>query len=154
VDQVGAPRDVYEDPETLFVADFLGVSNLMDATARGQRNGACVLGVEGFELQAHGGDTGFVGPAKIVIRPERVELEPHGSPEGLNRVPGMVERRVYVGSAVQVIVRAATGETLQALVQNTGKGIPYERGTPVQLHLPADALRVLPDTTSSQEETA
>jgi spermidine/putrescine transport system ATP-binding protein len=84
------------------------------------------------------------GPAKIVIRPERIELESHGSPAGPNRLPGMVERVVYVGSAVQVIVRVATGEALQALVQNTGKGLPYEQGTPVQLHLPADALRVLP----------
>ncbi len=30
------------------------------------------------------------------------------------------------------------------LIQNTGGGIPYEQGTPVQLHLPVDALRVLP----------
>jgi hypothetical protein len=65
----------------------------------------------------------------------------------------MVERRVYVGSAVQVIVRAATGETLQALVQNTGRSVPYEQGTPVQLHLPADALRVLPDATRREEAT-
>jgi spermidine/putrescine transport system ATP-binding protein len=157
IDQVGTPRDVYEDPETLFVADFLGVSNLMEATARGPRNGAAVVAVEGFELEAHGGDTGFVGPARIVIRPERVELEPHGSPSGPNRLPGMVERRVYVGSAVQVIVRAATGETLQALVQNTGKGVSYEQGTPVQLHLPAEALRLLPAEDggqSSDEEEA
>jgi spermidine/putrescine transport system ATP-binding protein len=153
VDQVGAPKDVYEDPETLFVADFLGVSNLMDATVRGQRNGSCTVTLEGFELQAGGGDTKLEGPAKIVIRPERVELEPHGSPPGPNRLPGMVERRIYVGSAVQVIVRCATGETLQALVQNTGKDVPYERGTPVQLHLPAEALRVLPDTANRQEET-
>jgi hypothetical protein len=55
----------------------------------------------------------------------------------------MVERVVYVGAVIQVIVRAATGEALQALVQNTGGGIPYEQGTPVQLHLPVDALRVL-----------
>jgi spermidine/putrescine transport system ATP-binding protein len=151
VDQVGAPRDVYEDPETLFVADFLGVSNLMEATARGAKNGAAVVAVEGFELHARGGDTGFVGPAKIVIRPERVELEPHGSPSGPNRLPGMVERRVYVGSAVQVIVRVATGETLQALLQNTGKSVPYEQGTPVQLHLPADALRLLPAEDGGRE---
>ncbi len=151
IDQVGAPRDVYESPDTLFVADFLGVSNLMGATARGAKNGTCMVAVEGFELEARGGDTGFVGPARIVIRPERVELEPHGSPSGPNRLPGMVERRVYVGPAVQVIVRAATGESLQALVQNTGKGVPYEQGTPVQLHLPADALRVLPEQKEAEE---
>jgi hypothetical protein len=42
-----------------------------------------------------------------------------------------------------VIVRTATGEALQALLQNIGKGIPYEQGTPVQIHLPAEAVRVL-----------
>ena len=59
---------------------------------------------------------------------------------------------VYVGSAVQVLVRVATGETLQALVTNTGKDLPYEQGTPVQLHLPVDALRVLPAEDPSETE--
>jgi spermidine/putrescine transport system ATP-binding protein len=154
VEQVGAPREVYEDPETVFVADFLGVSNVMEATARGMSNGASIVAVEGFELEAQGGDTRFVGPAKIVIRPERVDLEPHGAPGGPNRLPGMVERLMYVGSAVQVIVRAATGETVQALVQNTGGAFPYGQGTPVQLHLPADALRVLPAEPGSEREEA
>jgi spermidine/putrescine transport system ATP-binding protein len=144
VEQVGVPRDVYEEPETLFVADFLGVSNLMDATAHGPRDGRCRVAVQSFELEAGGGASDVTGPAKIVIRPERVELEPHGAASGPNRLPGMVERIVYVGSAIQVIVRVATGEKLQAHVQNTGKGVPYEQGTPVQIHLPADALRVLP----------
>jgi spermidine/putrescine transport system ATP-binding protein len=154
VEQVGAPQDVYEDPETVFVADFLGVSNLMDATAKGARDGHCRVAVEQYEFEACAGETDTTGPAKIVIRPERIELEPHGSPSGRNRLPGMVERLVYVGSAVQVIVRAATGETLQALVQNTGKDIPYEQGTPVQLHLPAEALRVLPAPAQQESEPA
>src|SRR5918995_1088745 len=67
IEQIGAPRDVYEDPTTVFVADFLGVSNLMDADAKGARNGGCRVAVEGFELEARaGGDV--TGPAKIVIR--------------------------------------------------------------------------------------
>ena len=143
VEQVGAPKDVYEDPQTVFIADFLGVSNLMDAVARGARDGGCRVALGQFELDARGGGGDVTGPAKIVIRPERVELEPHGGPAGANRLPGMVERLVYVGSALQVIVRVATGETVQALVQNTGRAVPYEQGTPVQLHFPADALRVL-----------
>jgi spermidine/putrescine transport system ATP-binding protein len=151
IEQIGAPRDVYEDPTTVFVADLLGVSNLMDADAKGARNGGCRVAVEGFELEARaGGDV--TGPAKIVIRPERVELEPHGSPSGPNRLPGMVERVIYVGSEIQVILRAATGEALQALLQNTGKAIPYEQGTPVQIHLPPEALRVLPAGDSAEDE--
>jgi spermidine/putrescine transport system ATP-binding protein len=144
IEQVGAPQDVYEDPETLYVADFLGVSNLMEATVVSADAGACRVAVEGYELQTRGTDREVKGEAKIVIRPERIELEEHGSDSGPNRIPGMVERVVYAGSEIQVIVRAATGEALQALVQNTGGGIPYEQGTPVQLHLPVDALRVLP----------
>jgi len=144
IEQVGAPQDVYEDPETLYVADFLGVSNLMEATIVSSGTSACQVALDGYELQTRGTDRDVTGEAKIVIRPERVELEEHGSPSGQNRIPAMVERVVYVGSAIQVIVRGATGESLQALVQNTGGGIPYEQGTPVQLHLPVDALRVLP----------
>jgi len=144
IEQVGAPQDVYEDPETLYVADFLGVSNLMQATIVSAGASACSVALDGYELKTRGTDRDVTGEAKIVIRPERIELEEHGSPSGPNRIPGMVERVVYVGSAIQVIVRGATGEALQALVQNTGGGIPYEQGTPVQLHLPVDALRVLP----------
>jgi spermidine/putrescine transport system ATP-binding protein len=144
IEQVGAPQDVYEDPETLFVADFLGVSNLMEARVVSAGTHACRVAVDGYELETRGTDLDVVGAAKIVIRPERIELEDHGAPSGPNRVPGMVERVVYVGSAVQVIVRAATGESLQALVQNKGAGLGFEQGTPVQLHLPPDALRVLP----------
>jgi spermidine/putrescine transport system ATP-binding protein len=152
IEQVGAPQDVYEDPETLFVADFLGVSNLMDATGQGSVDGRCRVEVGRFELDAGGGPSDVTGPAKIVIRPERVELEPHEAHSGLNRLPGMVERVVYVGSAVQVLVRVATGETLQALVTNTGRELPYEQGTPVTLHLPADALRVVPAEGASEAE--
>ena len=50
IEQIGAPRDVYEDPTTVFVADFLGVSNLMDAQAKGASNGACLVEVQTYEL--------------------------------------------------------------------------------------------------------
>ena len=44
VEQVGSPSEVYEEPTTAYVADFLGVSNLMDATARRRRAGRSVPG--------------------------------------------------------------------------------------------------------------
>ena len=152
VEQIGAPQGVYEDPETLFVADFLGVSNLMDATAQGARDGRCRVRADTFELAAGSGAIDLHGPAKIVIRPERVELESREAASGPNRLPGMVERLVYVGSAVQVIVRVATGEVLQVLVPNSGKALPYEQGTPVQVYLPVDAVRVLAAPNESEVE--
>jgi len=145
VEQVGQPQEIYEEPETVFVADFLGASNLMDAEAVGGAN-ICRLMVGEFELDAMRGKTDARGPTKVTIRPERVHLEELGNGGGSNRIPGMVERLVYLGSAVQVITRLAVGTTIQVLVQNTGDEIPWKQGTPVQAYLPPEALRVLTDT--------
>jgi hypothetical protein len=64
----------------------------------------------------------------------------------------MVERVVYVGSTMQVIVHLADGHTLQAWVQNEGEGLPYQQGAAVSVHLPPDALRVLQDSEVSEED--
>jgi spermidine/putrescine transport system ATP-binding protein len=143
VEQVGTPKDVYEEPATVFVADFLGTSNLMDVTVAGGDGGGCRVRLGDFELRADAGAVDVRGDAKVVIRPERVGLERYGD-AGDNRVPGMVERSVYLGSAEQLIVRLASGDTIQVLVRNEGRKVPYEQGTAVHVHLPPDAIRVLP----------
>jgi spermidine/putrescine transport system ATP-binding protein len=144
VAQVGTPVEVYEQPASAYVADFLGVSNLMDGTARPATGATpCRIRLGDFEVSAGQGATGCSGPIKVAIRPERVRIEPYEA-SGPNRVPGMVERLVFLGSSTQVIVRLATGEAVQALIQNQG-GLPtFQQGTAVQVDLPADALRVLP----------
>ena len=143
VEQLGAPREVYEEPANVFVADFLGVANLMRARVVGpDGDGACRVRLGEVELCAAAGRTATRGDATLVVRPERVGLEEHGS-AGPNRVPGMVERVVYLGASVQVVVRLAAGGTVQALVQSTGNGLAWRQGTPIHAHLPAEALRVL-----------
>jgi spermidine/putrescine transport system ATP-binding protein len=151
VEQIGTPSEVYEEPSTAYVADFLGVSNLMDADVEGADiDGRCRVQLGDFELVAARGDTDARGDVKVVIRPERIRLEESGT-TGENRIPGMVERVVYVGSTMQVIVHLASGPTLQAWVQNQGDGVPYAQGHPITVHLPADALRVLVDSSGTAE---
>ncbi len=159
IEQLGPPKDVYERPDTTFVASFLGISNLLRGAARRRDGDRSVVQVGEFELYA-AGDAARAGgieesepthPAQLVIRPERVRLEPHDA-SGENRIPALVERVVYRGSADQVFARLASGEQVQALVQNAG-GPAYEPGDAVRLHLPADALRVLADTGVSSAES-
>ena len=150
IEQVGPPKEVYEEPSTAYVADFLGVSNLMDATAHGAVDGGCRVRLGDFELVAGQGEPDAHGEVRLSIRPERVELLDAGSP-GTNRIPGMVERVVYVGSTMQVIAHLAPGDTLQAMVQNEGDALPYEQGTAISVHLPPEALRVLPQGEVSEE---
>ena len=142
VEQVGPPRTVYEEPANAYVADFLGVSNLMNARAHGASNGTCRVTMGDFEFAAAKGAIETSGDVKVTIRPERVRVDEHGI-TGANRMPGMVERTVYLGSATQLIVNLAHGESLQALIQNQGDVLPFHQGSPVSVGLPADALRVL-----------
>jgi spermidine/putrescine transport system ATP-binding protein len=146
IEQVGPPAELYEEPATTYVAGFLGAANLLTATSGGRDGGGrCRVRLGEFELEAAGGDTAASGEVQVVIRPERVRLEDYGT-TGPNRVPGMVERLVYQGSATQLVVRLANGAPLQALVQNRGQPISWQQGTAIAVHLPADALRVLPES--------
>ena len=86
--------------------------------------------------------SGARGEVKAMIRPERVGLEPQGT-TGDNRLPGLVERAVYVGSAHELHVRLVGGGLLKATVMNDGSVFAYEEGSPVTLHLPPEELRVL-----------
>ncbi len=141
--QIGAPREVYEEPGDTYVADFLGVSNLMevDVVERGPGQ-RCHIRVGEAGLVAERGEVDGLGPAHAVIRPERVRIEPYGSP-GDNRVPAMVERLVFLGAATQVMLRLGAGVPLQALVQNDGEQTGLSQGSPVHVFLPPDGLRVL-----------
>jgi spermidine/putrescine transport system ATP-binding protein len=150
IEQVGPPKEVYEEPTTAYVADFLGVSNLMDATAYGPTDGGCTVRLGEFQLVAGQGEPDAHGEVKISIRPERVDVQSDGD-HGENRIPGMVERIVYVGSTIQLVVNLAPGEKLQALVPNEGDALPFQQGTAVSVHLPRNALRVLPQGEVSEE---
>jgi spermidine/putrescine transport system ATP-binding protein len=143
--QVGSPRAVYDEPADAWVADFLGVSNLMDAVVDTPGNGTrpCKVTTRGFGLDAHGGAVDAAGRVRLAIRPERVALYGFGESRA-NLIPGIVERTVFLGSATQVIVHLAAGVTIQALVDNTNEAASWPSGTPVQACLPAAALRVLP----------
>ena len=145
--QLGTPEDVYNEPADAYVADFLGVSNLMDARVEqgSDGKGPCRLRLGDFTLHAQTGQLDATGAVKLAIRPERIHVNPYEESVSANCVPGMVERLVFLGSITHVYVRLATGAALQTLVRNDGADLPYSQGTPVSIALPAEALRVLPD---------
>ncbi len=142
VDQVGTPREIYEGPATLFVADFLGVANVMDVEVMTSDGRGCRLRVGDRELWAECDFSG-AGAAAAVVRPERLRVMSHDE-AGENSIPGMIDRTIYVGSNLQVMVRLANGGLLQASVPNDGIDLDsHEQGAPVSVHVPADALRIL-----------
>ena len=141
--QIGTPQEVYESPADAYVADFLGAANLLTVgVSERVLDGASTITVGEVPLSTANPVPAASGAAaQAVIRPERVRVEPHGS-TGVNRVPALVERLVYHGATTQVMLRLATGESLQAVAQNEDAAA-WSQGTPVHAYLPPDALRVL-----------
>jgi spermidine/putrescine transport system ATP-binding protein len=151
VEQVGHPRDVYEEPSSAYVADFLGVANLMDVTVTGPDGDGASVELPGVgSLRATSGAVTTRGAARMVIRPERVGIEASGG-GGENRVSALVQRTVYLGAGTSVTLLLSGGQTITALVQNSQSGDDptWAPGNSVTVHLPAWALRILDAGTTS-----
>ena len=99
------------------------------------------------------GELDTVGEVKVMIRPERIVIEPHAE-TGDERLPGIVERSVFLGGSHEVHVRVLGGELMKAMVANDGSPPPVslEPGAAVSLRLPPAALRVLRPSEAGTEE--
>ncbi len=132
IEQVGPPQDVYDRPNSTYVADFLGLANLLPATV-----------TTGGEIEVLGhvvpADTADVrGPCTVFARPERVALV---DPEE-GTVVGVVVDVVFVGSTTHVRVSVADHE-LDVVLSNDGSSWVPVPGTAVGVALAKDTLRVL-----------
>ena len=132
----------------MFVAEFLGVSNMMDGAVVGGDVTAAARSRRRLRAARAAAATSTArGPVKIVGAARAGDAAARTARPPENILPGMVERTVYVGANVQVIVRLATGVQLQAAITNTGRRPGWIRGRRSMVHIPADALRVLRDDT-------
>ena len=137
VEQLGSPSEVYETPTSSYIADFLGVSNLMPARALAPDR-VTVAGREMSCVVTHGAS----GSVTVCIRPERVELHPAGY-VGDNTLAGEIERVVYGGALLNVQVNIEGVGVLQVTVPNQGAAFKFGWPDPVVLRFPAEALRIV-----------
>jgi spermidine/putrescine ABC transporter ATP-binding subunit len=109
LEQVGRPRDIYETPATVFVASFIGNTNLLSARALG---GAEVEWGRA-RVRTAGAAGGPGATVTVALRPERVRLEPDATAD--NVVPTAVAHVVYQGETVRYVLRTEEGLELQAV---------------------------------------
>jgi spermidine/putrescine transport system ATP-binding protein len=114
IEQLGTPSELYETPQTAFVAGFLGVSNLLAATSDADGN---VRLRDGTVVRAPAA-RGRRGPVAVGIRPEKIRL---GGDEGGNALSGVVAERSYIGVSSQYVVETGVGP-ITVYVQNADPG--------------------------------
>jgi spermidine/putrescine transport system ATP-binding protein len=156
VEQLGAPMSLYERPSTVFVANFLGQSNLLPGRRAGRGERSAVVDCEGHRLAVpadrvppDAGDQLLVG-----VRPEKIELRtPGGDIAGTeNRLAGgVVVDASFTGVSTQYLVRLRSGRNAVVVAQNLGLGERFPAGTPVDLVWDVEHTFALPSRTSAAE---
>lgn len=119
VEQTGTPREIYEQPGTEFVADFIGASNMIRGTLVSTSDHTSVVEIAGTNVEVAcicgaPGDT-----VRVMVRPEKVALLPEGKAGTLE---GRVEEGLYLGDSTQWRVRIADGQEVTVHEQNRGPG--------------------------------
>jgi spermidine/putrescine transport system ATP-binding protein len=144
IEQIGAPRDLYDRPASRYVADFIGETNLLPGVVAESGDGMVVLRAAGTTLRALS-DTPLAPGAEawLTVRPEAIELTDSAmTPEGWNRVAGTVREAVYAGSTLRVHVALESGQRLVAHVTSS-TGVPI--GAEVGLTWPVERGRCVGD---------
>jgi spermidine/putrescine transport system ATP-binding protein len=145
IEQIADPEQVYDRPDTTFVAGFIGVSNLMPATVS-----------SGGEVRIDGGPTvsvpteGFSAGERChaVVRPEKLRIDAagNGSAGGVPGVEGVVESSLYLGTSTQIAVSLSEGVKMTVLVPNADED---ERrrlpggGAPVRLSWEPESMHLV-----------
>ena len=122
VEQVGAPREIYDRPATAFVAEFVGESNVWNGIIERQPYGGHALVTtagQRFPLPDRAYRPGQ--PARMIVRPEAIRLD--AGPEAA-RLLGVLLDVVYAGSMTKYIVSTSNGQVIKVV----SHGPTRERG--------------------------
>jgi ABC-type Fe3+/spermidine/putrescine transport system ATPase subunit len=145
--QVGAPKGLYERPASRFVADFIGINNLVDGTVRGIDEGTRRLRVATAvgELTALPDERFRAGDACVVcVRPENVALDDGAPAEGRNAVRGKIAFAAYLGNTLRYDVDLGGGVTFKADVRDALRHVELCGGTAVGLGFSVGATVAIP----------
>lgn len=112
LEQVGKPYEIYEHPKSKFVADFIGESNIMDASIKKIEGDKLTAVVESGTVTAYGKNVSLEEMVYISIRPEKMKFSI--SPVDGFTLEGKIKEHIYVGSIIKTVVELSNGEELKS----------------------------------------
>jgi putative spermidine/putrescine transport system ATP-binding protein len=113
IEQVGTPAELYEEPATRFVANFIGETNLFSGTIAEVADRCCVVNGNGLRLRArHRGEVQNGQQVFVAVRPERTLLSARSNlaDAGENTVLGEVAELIYLGKSRKYVIRTGASQ--------------------------------------------
>jgi iron(III) transport system ATP-binding protein len=136
IDQLGSPEDIYDRPQSEFVARFIGASNVVKGVARDADH----IAFAGATLQVVGAKLTAGQAAVIAIRQHDIQLATQAPANPQNAVKARVTRQVFLGATRDYLVETADGASLRVV---TSPGNIVAAGAEVWLILPPERCRAL-----------
>jgi spermidine/putrescine transport system ATP-binding protein len=135
IEQMGSPVDLYENPETVFVANFLGQSNLLEATIQSDSGGETSVDVHGSRIILPSArNRGSKSKVLVGIRPEKINIHSAGASAGKNSLGnGVVTDISFVGVSTQYQVEMPWKQEIVVFEQNDGGTPNIRKGDQVTL---------------------
>jgi spermidine/putrescine transport system ATP-binding protein len=135
IEQMGSPADLYDNPETAFVANFLGQSNLIKGKIDGNDGDNLVVDLYGQKIsmpkkRSHAVDNSLYAG----IRPEKFRISRLGTPvKGNILTGGHIEDVSYIGVSTQYVVAMPWGQEVMVFEQNDDGVAPFDKGDEVNI---------------------
>ena len=147
VEQLGPPTEIYEEPRTAFVAEFIGTSNFLRGRLDGVEDGrASIVLPDGARLRARrrpGGPTD--GEVLVMVRPEHLALGGRNGTDGrANELRALVKEVVYLGSYIRFVVELAAGDVVTVEEMNLPGAARAGVGEAVTLRVAPEHCLLLP----------
>ncbi len=150
--QVGTPVEIYENPTSRFVADFIGETNfLIGRVIKRHLDTVTVLVDEQLPVcVSYEDEIALNSIVTLFVRPEKVAIFPANSNESLQ---GKVEETVYIGTDTRYIVRLTEQSCIIVRSQNLHYSDlhKFNSGDTVKVKLPPDSIRILTEVSSTYE---
>lgn len=129
LEQVGTPEEVYNHPETKFVADFIGESNIIEGYIENMTDDSIEVTMESGKAVIH--ETGYRMEEMVYlcIRPENLKISTEAK-EGF-RFRGQVREHIFIGSTNKTMIEMPNGQMLKAVTPAEDELIPV--GTAVNV---------------------
>jgi iron(III) transport system ATP-binding protein len=138
--QTGAPRELYEEPANLFVADFIGDANIINGDLVSIAGPTAQVNIGNLSLQLPHRNASQ-GPVKLAVRPDAILLDESASVAGA--LTGTVRKASYLGTQVEYEVESAIGNLF---VVQYGRKEPITPGTPVSISFTTQrGVAIVPD---------
>jgi iron(III) transport system ATP-binding protein len=141
IEQIGVPQEIYRQPATAFVADFIGRTNFVDATVQGINGDTVAVDVFGRTLAAPKpvGQVDEGQAVKIVVRPEAIQVVEQGG-----QYQGIVRWASYLGSVIEYEIEVA-GQRLAITDSDPRHTVIHPEGHEVGVRMLEDCLYILPE---------